>query len=199
MRAQLVRLLLCVSGLLLLVTALPGLSSAVSAEPVRPREWPRGCAGSLQSAVTKDTVRVCEQSTVMLDMKADCDVCAGGLHVVFVQVDRSKHAEWMKVESLRGLDELSQRFTGTVRAAMVEYNGAGARSVVSMTERLDDVRAGLSRPLEFEDDPQLAFVPAAEEALAQLRAARPESDEPVMPCEMIVFFGRGVFVPLTAH
>jgi hypothetical protein len=144
------------------------------------------------TTLSADQIRLCDEADVAVSSWPVCPVCTGGIHLVFVQVDKAYQAAWMVDESLSALKEI-ERFRGNeIRVGVVHYNSASVRRALAMTENLNKADKPLSEPV-YGHDPHGDFIGAAKMALDMLKEASDEHERITgrandQPCEYVIFF-----------
>ncbi len=154
------------------------------------REVPSPCGGAIDVTTPAGSAEACELVPVTVTFEASCPVCPGGLNAVFVLLEQSLQEDWQASESKGVLDALEayadENKVTDVNLAVVHYNGSDARVAQQLTDDFDRVRSRLRTQNGYVS--QGAAVPAANEAVRQLRQARDQSGGRESPCELVVMF-----------
>jgi uncharacterized protein YegL len=194
------------------------IDEAPAAATVRPTVPPRptpvgrlsACNGGGTTAVVTNTLRICEETEVVVEAEAECEICRAGVNVVIVAPWWVDDPQWMREEAWGVLDEVAnlqadEEFEAPVRIGVVRFDHLGG---VGITQRLtEDIRSARSKfeartPAECEDDgsgacPCVAIIGslsrAAPHAINAVRDARRDAnitdDEPT--CDFVVVFAEG--------
>ncbi|MFN2114807.1 MAG: hypothetical protein ACK2T6_03765 [Anaerolineae bacterium] len=184
-------------GWVVIIAALIGTSLWAVSRPVAAQtgdEPTNGCYADVESAAVPDTVRICDPSDVQVVAAPTCPACPGGVHVVFIQREQATAGKWQGTAAMGALDKLEQLFgdeEGKLQAAVVHYGPGTVRTAVKMTDNMGQVRSSLNRARTVDNPPDHNAVgnAASREAIKQLKTAR-EDSEPIMPCEMVIFFAQ---------
>jgi Mg-chelatase subunit ChlD len=141
-------------------------------------------------ASAASTAMACDLVPVTVTFDAQCPVCPGGLNAVFVLLEQLQQPGWQGSESQGVLDAVEryaeENKIDNVNLAVIHYNGQDARVVQQLTDDFDRVRGRLRTGNGY--IPQGAVVPAANEAVRQIRQARDKSGGTESPCELVVMF-----------
>lgn len=158
------------------------------------------CTGVVTSTLSTDRIRLCDEAAVTASVFPTCPACPGGIHVVYVQVDRAFQAAWMDREAVASLRVLESYRDQEIRVGVVHYNSQMVKRALQMTDNIGRAYGPLNEPTNGHD-PHGDFVGAAREALRMLddarddhaRAGGSEQDE---PCEFIIYFAstKSIFV-----
>lgn len=158
----------------------------VAAAPAAQEE--SGCYGTMAASVASDTLRLCDETEVVVAAEPTCPSCPGGINVVFVEVLAAFQANWQNDAATKALTEL-ERIKGTkVQVGVIHYDSRTVKRVLRMTDRVASARGALNQP-QYGHDPFGDFEGAAREALKMLDDAAEAlpSDAP-RPCEMVIYF-----------
>lgn len=194
MRQSQVMFVLTVTALVAATALLPATLAAparpMAAVPAAATPRPSNCLGYLTSTLSADSIRICDPVTVTTRAEPICNICPGGIHVVYVQPTQAPWCigNWQVDVMVQSLRAIADQAPGRVRAGVVAFNQTSAFTTVELTDQLSRASSALGnvercgvllgRP---------PYQQAARLALTMLKDARPEEGTGPMPCEFAVY------------
>ena len=180
-----------VSLLVLAMGSLTLIERFAVAEDVRADRQPTSpCSAVITETLSDHPVPVCEPVTLTSSLAASCPNCAGGLNIVFVQVELAPEAGWMNSVSVDALSTLQDVPGVAPNVGVVHYTDRAARIALPMTDELDRARAPLRRPSDSGHITTGVFEDAVRLALGMIEdARRGNGGRPIdASCDYVVLF-----------
>jgi len=167
------------------VRAAPNAAPLAAPPAQRPLPNTGQCSGTITATLSPSPVSICDDLSVSVPIRPSCPICPDGVHIVFVHINTPQNG-WQARESENALEEAESLVPpgSHLRGAVINYDNAGATTLVRMTDNVGAIRGGLSRA-NNQYNPRGRAVQAAQLAVQELRGERKRNEN---PCEFVIFY-----------